>query len=105
MLLLCTSIFSALTLFLVSVLYIGYSLLGASTLLSLLIILVYLGALLILFAYIWIYIPYLTTLPNLCYLVPLFLLSLFWSSSLSPASLSPYLYPSSLVLFLVGLLF
>merc|ERR1712168_1066129 len=103
--LLCSSILSALFLFLIACLFLSYNLITSSLILSLLTLLVYLGALIVLFAYIWIYIPYLTSRFSPLLFFPAFAYLFSSSPCLPSSSLISYLYPSSLVLFLVRLLF
>merc|ERR1711931_473675 len=83
----------------------SFHLIRASLLISLLTTLVYLGALIVLFAYIWIYIPYLTSRFSPLLFFPAFAYLFSSSPCLPSSSLTSYLYPSSLVLFLVRLLF
>ena len=73
--------------------------------LSILTILVYLGALLVLFAYLWIFVPYASSYPPFYSYVPLPFFILFITDTLEPISISAYLYATALVLYLVGLLF
>merc|ERR1712212_508681 len=103
--LLCSSVLSALSLFLLTCLFVAFNLIRASLLLSLLTLLVYLGALIVLFAYIWIYIPYLTSRFSPLWFFPAFAYLFSSCPCLDSSSLISYLYPSSLVLFLVRLLF
>jgi len=68
-------------------------------------LLVYLGGLIVLFAYLWMFI---TFGKPVCFLFPffyVFLFFLFCSFVPFPSSLSPYLIPTSFLLFLVGMLF
>jgi len=99
------SILSALYLFLITCLFLGLSLVSPSLLISLLLILVYLGALIVLFAYIWIYIPFLSC-PHLHFLFPTLLCPIcFQSLDFCSCPLSSYLFATSLILFLGCLLF
>jgi len=102
---LCGTIIRALSLFLITSLFLGSTLASASLILSLLTILVYLGALLVLFAYIWMYVPLASEQPPFYSFVPLPFFFLFIFDTLVPSSLSAYLYATALVLYLVGLLF
>ena len=101
----CASSLSGLSLFLLSSLLIFSFLLSSSVLLSLLSLLVYIGALIILFAYLWIYIPNMLAVSSFpVLLLPFILISCFNRPSL-PTSLTPLIYSSSLYLFLVCILF
>ena len=59
----------------------------------------------VLFAYLWIYVPYSPSQPPFSSFVPLPFFFLFIGDTLEPISLSAYLYATALVLYLVGLLF
>ena len=100
-----STILSALTLFLITSCFLGLSLISSSLLLSLLLILVYLGALIVLFAYIWIYIPYISG-QHFSLIIPTLLCPIcFQPLDFCSCPLSSYLFATSLLLFLGCLLF
>ena len=95
----------AILLFFCCSLYLSYILSIICLILGMLLVLVYLGALMVLFAFIWMYIAF---DKHAWYLPPFTLLfvALFSrSSSGLPSSLLPLLLPSGFLLFLVSLLF
>ena len=101
----CSSVLSRLLFFILSILSLSISLLSSSYIVSLLVLLVYLGALIILFGYLWMYI---SASPPIMFTLLLFFPLLFWSFlsfPLTPSSISQLLFASSLYLFLVCLLF
>ena len=104
-LLVSDSLLFAISLFFSSSLLLAHVTIGSSMLLGLLALLVYLGALLVLFAYLWMFVSFCSRSPIT--LTPLLVLVvlIFSSWDSHPSSISPYLYPSSLLLFLVVLLF
>jgi len=104
-LLTCPSVLSALALLLLTSLFLGHCLLSASSLISLLLVLVYLGSLIVLFAYMWMFIPFSCSRFGLVAFVFPLLLFVGSGPRLGSSSLLPLLYATSLLLFLVGLLF
>jgi len=105
LILLCSSPVMSLFLFLSSSLYLASLVCSCSVLVSLLLLLVYLGGLIVLFAYLWIFISYSSPLsPHLLFLIMSPFIT-FYSSASSPSSLSPLLSPSSFLLFLASFLF
>lgn len=104
-LLLRTSVLTSISLFLLTCLYLSSLLIFNSTLLSLLTLLVYLGALIVLFAYLWIFMTFSSPFsPYLLFSFSLF--SFLFSGGIPlPSPLSPFLISSSLLLYLVCLLF
>ena len=65
----------------------------------------YLGGLIVLFAYLWMFITFDKPVWYLFPLIFVFLFIFFCSLVPIPSSLSPYLLPTSFLLFLVGMLF
>lgn len=98
-----TPLFSLL-LFFSSCLFLSFFTSTFSYLLSLLSLLVYLGALIVLFAYLWIFVSYSSRAPY-SYSLCLVLISLFLSSVPCPCSISSYLFATAFLLYLVFLLF
>jgi len=106
-LLLCShSVLYGITLFLLSLLFLCYVLVTIHLIVSLLVLLVYLGALLILFAYLWMYITYSERIASshiLLFVTLLVVDSHSRSSFLRP--ITELSLPSSFLTFLVCLLF
>lgn len=101
----CSSILGSIVLFFFSCLFLSISLLASSLLLSLLSLLVYLGALIVLFAYIWMFISF-SHRSGVFSLSILFLVILpNFSIPFNATSVGWYLLPSSFLLFLVCVLF
>lgn len=68
-------------------------------------LLVYLGGLIVLFAYLWMFITFDKPVWYLFPMVYVLVFLIFCSHVSVPSSLSPYLLPTSFLLFLVGMLF
>merc|ERR1712168_1492843 len=91
-------------LFFSSSLFLSFFTSSFSYTLSLLSLLVYLGALIVLFAYLWIFVSYSSRAP-FSYSLCLAFILLFVSSVPSSCSLSSYLFATGFLLYLVFLLF
>ena len=100
-----SSILDSLTAFAFSVFYIRLSLSLSNLLVGLLMLLVYLGSLMVLFAYIWIFISHSSRPPFSFLILPIPLFSVVLSSPSFPSPISSLLLASSLLLFMVFLLF
>merc|ERR1712212_110603 len=107
LLLLCShSVVYGISLFILSLLFLSYLLVTIHLIISLLVLLVYLGALLILFAYLWMYVTYSERIASYHFLVFVTLIVLdshSRSSFLCP--ITELSLPSSFLTFLVCLLF
>ena len=101
-----SSVLFRMSLFVACLFYLAYSLLGHILIVSLLVLLVYLGALLILFAYLWMYITYSARLSSF-YLFLIFSIFMLDSSPTFRAtgSLFELSLGTSFLIFLVCLLF
>merc|ERR1712212_1026602 len=96
---------TSLILFFLCSLYLSYLAFPSSALVSLVLLLVYLGALMVLFSYFWMFIICFT-LPSLYFILPLILVYLCIAPSLLiPSSVSSFLLSSSLLTFLGLILF
>jgi hypothetical protein len=95
---------SVVLLFLLS-LYLSFAFLHVHSLLSLLILLVYLGSLLVLFCYIWMFIIEFVSYSSSLLILYLVLLALSNPINSFSASSSMFLYPSGLLLFLITFIF
>jgi len=94
-----TSFLSSLILFLSCSLFLSFLAFPSSALVSLVLLLIYLGALMVLFTYFWMFITTFT-LPSLSFLLPLLLFYFcFTPSLLLPSSVSSFLLGSSLLSF------
>lgn len=103
--LLCSSPIMSLFLFLISSLYLATLVCSSSVQVSLLLLLVYLGGLIVLFAYLWMFISYSSPLPSSFYVFLLLPPFSLLSSAPYPSCLSALLSPSSFLLFLAAFLF
>lgn len=104
-LVLCPSILFSFALFTIACIFTSYLLAFHLLLISLLYILVYLGGLIVLFAYMWMFITHSSRIGLFYPLTMVLLYGLFGSRYSFPHSLSSYLYPTSIILFLVCTLF
>merc|ERR1712212_442074 len=96
---------TSLILFFLCSLHLSYLAFPSSALVSLVLLLVYLGALMVLFTYFWMFITSFT-FPSLSFLVPFLLVFLCLTPSLLlPSSVSSFLVCSSLLTFLGLILF
>jgi len=100
-----TSFLSCLILFFLCSLYLSYLAFPSSALVSLVLLLVYLGALMVLFTYFWMFITTFT-LPSFTFILPFILVYLsITPSNLVPSPVSSFLVCSSLLTFLGLILF
>ena len=103
--LLCSSPIMSLFLFLISTIFLASTVCSSNSLVSLLVLLVYLGGLMVLFAYFWMFIPYSPSFsPFYSLLFFIAMLSSFGTTS-PPASVMGLLCPTSFLLFLAAFLF
>ena len=102
---LSTSFLSCLILFFVCSLYLSYLTFPSSALVSLVLLLVYLGALMVLFTYFWMFIVSFSVPSLSCFLPLLFVYLIISPSLLVPSSVSSFLLGSSLLTFLGLILF
>jgi hypothetical protein len=101
----CSTFLSRLLLFFICSLYLSFLAFPSSALVSLVLLLVYLGALMVLFTYFWMFITSFA-LPSTAFLLPLLLIFLCISPSLLvPSPVSSFLLGSSLLTFLGLVLF
>jgi len=85
--------------------YLSFSFFPVLPLLALLILLVYLGSLLVLFCYIWMFIIEIVSYSSVLVFIYLVLLATCTPLSSFTASSSMFLYPSGLLLFLISFIF
>jgi len=102
---LCDAILLSLYLLLLATLSLSFYLVQPSLLISLLVLLVYLGSLMVIITYMWMFITSRAAISHLWHFCAALCAPLLFSPTSNLSTLVTYLYPTCLLLFLVCLLF